>query len=161
MESLRNRLYGKSYIRDSGCVEWVGAKFSNGYGHIGIDGKSCLSHRAMWELSIGPIPEGMCALHACDNPACVNVWDNENHCFLGTLKDNTQDCIKKGRLRPGPGFKVKNQKGENNFGSKLTDEEVRLIRESDKQGKELAGIFGVSQATISEVRRYNRWKHIP
>ncbi|HBR21586.1 MAG TPA: hypothetical protein DD713_03315 [Nitrospiraceae bacterium] len=53
-------------------------------------------HRFMYELCIGPIPEGMLVCHTCDIERC----GNPEHLFLGTHKDNTQDAINKGRFDP-------------------------------------------------------------
>lgn len=43
-------------------------------------------------------------------------------------------------------------------GLKLTAEIARQIRASTETGKELAARFGVSQATISHIRRGRTWK---
>ncbi len=54
-----------------------------------------LAHRAMWEVSFGPIPSGSNVLHRCDNPGCINP----GHLFLGTQRDNIDDMIAKRRDR--------------------------------------------------------------
>lgn len=75
------------------CWVWIGACNKN-YGNIKINKKFNYSHRVSWELHNGPIPNGMCVLHHCDNSLCVNP----KHLFLGTKYDNTHDCINKGRF---------------------------------------------------------------
>src|SRR5690349_3969709 len=56
-----------------GCWEWTGARFSNGYGRAWVDGKSVGSHRVAYELTVGPIPNGLVVMHACDNTGFVQI----------------------------------------------------------------------------------------
>jgi hypothetical protein len=81
--------------RNSTCWEWTGHRNPCGYGMIRPDKKSekIVASRAAWMLYCGPIPDGLCVLHTCDNRGCVNPA----HLFLGTVQDNTDDMIKKGR----------------------------------------------------------------
>jgi HNH endonuclease len=75
---------------------WTGNKNRKGYGYLSrgsrADGK-ILAHVASWIVSRGPVPEGICVLHKCDIPACVNP----SCLFLGTIADNNQDMTHKGR----------------------------------------------------------------
>lgn len=93
--SLSERFYRKvALIPFHSCWEWTGRKNHEGYGSI-YDGSSrALAHRVSWKLHHGPIPPGMCVLHACDNPSCVNPA----HLFLGTQSDNVADMMAKDRL---------------------------------------------------------------
>lgn len=77
----------------SGCWLWVGSVGKLGYGIVDVNGKHANAHRISWELHRGPIPAGLCVLHQCDVPGCVNP----DHLFLGSLRDNTQDMLRKGR----------------------------------------------------------------
>jgi hypothetical protein len=78
------------------CWEWPGPRLPQGYGLV--RGGGCqYAHRVAWEYVHGPIPEGMCICHKCDNPPCCNPA----HLFLGTRWDNIQDAIAKGRWRGG------------------------------------------------------------
>src|ERR1700743_2052316 len=76
----------------NGCLEWDSFRWF-GYGMFYYMGKPRKAHRVSWELYRGPIPEGLCVLHRCDNRACVDP----EHLFLGTYQDNTDDMRAKGR----------------------------------------------------------------
>ena len=134
------------------CWEWTAYKSSGGYGHFRFRGKDRGTHRFSWLLHNGIIPEGLCVLHDCDNPACVNPA----HLFLGTHKDNTQDSIKKGRWP--------DRNGEAAGGSKLTEAQVLSIRAEYKIGnisqRELARKYNVSHDTIWRIVTRKSWRHI-
>ncbi len=81
--------------KSSGCWIWLLDTLPYGYGKIKVEGKTKRAHRVSWEEFNGQIPEGMCVLHNCDVPACVNP----EHLFLGTQADNMRDMKQKSRWR--------------------------------------------------------------
>jgi hypothetical protein len=111
--------------------------------------KTFRAHRLVWEQSHGVIPEGLCVCHHCDNPVCVNV----NHLFLGTNAENTADKMNKGRHFA--------QFGEMHGLAKLTEDKVMEIRLSTEYQSEMARKFGVSEATISNIKHHRTWAHLP
>ena len=67
---LRARLWGR--VDEVGeCWEWQGARRDHGYGHLQVDGRWVGAHRLAYELTIGPIPDGLVLDHLCRNPPCV------------------------------------------------------------------------------------------
>lgn len=78
------------------CWIWQGA-VTKDYGVMCIGGTNYRVHRFALELRIGKLQPGICACHECDNPVCVNP----GHLFPGTVQDNVDDMIAKGRKR-GP-----------------------------------------------------------
>jgi hypothetical protein len=75
------------------CLVWSLATNKDGYGVYTIDGKVQLAHRAAWMFTHGSFPDGLCVLHRCDNPPCVNPA----HLFVGTQADNLRDMNAKAR----------------------------------------------------------------
>ena len=81
------------FVSESGCRIWLKATDFKGYGRVSYMGRSVGAHRLAYEMVNGAIPDGMCVLHRCDTPSCVNV----SHLFIGTIKDNNLDRARKGR----------------------------------------------------------------
>jgi HNH endonuclease len=80
----------------TGCWVWIGAVNNKGYGVIGTGPHTTITaHRAAWILTHGAIPHGLCVLHRCDTRHCVRP----DHLFLGTIRDNNHDMMRKGRDR--------------------------------------------------------------
>jgi hypothetical protein len=76
------------------CWLWQRRLKEFGHGQTNWHGKhSTSAHRVAWELTHGPIPEGLWVLHRCDVPACCNPA----HLFLGTHADNVRDMMAKRR----------------------------------------------------------------
>jgi hypothetical protein len=103
------------------------------------------AHRMAYELTSGPIPEGMCVCHTCDNGICCNP----SHLFLGTVADNNADTCAKGRQA----------RGEKHGQSKLTEAQVIYIRNNynkipiDKMAKD----FGVYRGSIIAAANGKTW----
>jgi hypothetical protein len=59
---------------ETGCVEWTGQAYPNGYGYIrrGREQTARMAHRAAYETFVGPIPEGLTLDHLCRNRICIN-----------------------------------------------------------------------------------------
>ncbi len=98
-ETVEER-FNKKYLinEDTDCWEWTAALNNIGYGMFRwATGKMRTAHRASYELHKGPIPAGLSVCHSCDNPKCVNP----EHLWAGTMKDNFDDMVSKGRAKLG------------------------------------------------------------
>lgn len=57
----------------NGCWPWMGNRTNRGYGGARNEhGRGTTAYREVYEILIGPIPEGLELDHLCRNPACVN-----------------------------------------------------------------------------------------
>jgi len=54
------------------CWECSGAPSTKGYARVSWNGKARFAHRVIYEILVGPIPEGMEIDHLCRNRKCVN-----------------------------------------------------------------------------------------
>lgn len=128
-------------VKSDGCWIWTGASDQKAgvrtYGQC----RGERAHRASYELHVGPIPDGMWVLHHCDNPPCVNPA----HLFLGTVRDNVDDMLRKGREA-----------------SKIDAEKAQQIRELAAQGglsrKAIGERFGICREAVSHILRGTAWR---
>lgn len=138
LTTLEERLTAKSRRAENGCLEWTGRPDSSGAGRLDFQGEQDKAYRWAWRLWIGPIPEGMCILHGCDNRLCIDP----NHLELDTKRKNNVDAWLRGR-QP----------------RKLTVEQIVEIRQRYAQGgvsqQQLADELGVRRELIGKHLRYS------
>lgn len=161
------------------CWPWTGNNAGPQRGRYGIfdrrrDGKRLArrSHRVAYELTVGPIPDGLMLRHSCDNPPCCNPA----HLIPGTAAENSADMVSRGRhwtqTRPeriprgddhwarrlGSGSYAR---GEAHHAARLTRGKVEEMRRRYAEGghtyKTLADEYGVSKATVGEIIRGDIW----
>lgn len=132
----------------SGCWLWEGGINENGYGIIGVaNNKTDKAHRVSWRLHCGEIPVGANILHRCDVPACVNP----EHLFLGTLRDNSRDCVSKGR-----NF-IPDNCGTKAAWAKLDWKKVADIRTRRMSQHNFAKLYEVSRSAVRNVQLNKSW----
>jgi hypothetical protein len=131
-------------IPESGCWIWMGACNNKGYGQINNGIRKELAHRLFYKVHGGILPDDVCLLHDCDTPLCVNP----HHMFKGTMKDNTQDMLKKHRNN--------NAKGEKNPAYKHITVDMMLDAIQNSPNKKIASrALGISTETLrSKIRLY-------
>lgn len=144
-----DRFYESGKRTPSGCLEWQLSTL-NGYGQLWTkDDRHVAAHRWSWELSNGPIPDGLCVCHKCDNRLCYEP----SHLFLGTYADNIHDMVAKGR----------NQRGETHSKATLSNEHVLYILQLYRSGvsqKRISQFFNTRPMNVSRIVRGERWKHL-
>jgi hypothetical protein len=157
--TLPKRFWAKVQ-KAEGCWLWTGSKDSFGYGKIycgtstprtGRKNWTMRTHIFSWILRNGPVPSGMCVLHHCDNPPCVNPA----HLWLGSRGDNNKDALRKGRnWKPS---------GEQHHKSKITTLdviEIRKLRQSGSTFVEISKLFPLDETNLSRICQHKTWKHV-
>ncbi len=147
-QSIIDRFWSKVDIGfPDQCWEWQASRREKGYGQL-WDGKfNWRSHRFVYTLEHGTIPDGMFVLHKCDNPACCNP----RHLYLGTAQDNSTDM-----KRRNPNHK-RNVTRAHRDASPLNWSIVKDIRSSDLSPRVLSEKYGVSTDCIYGVLANKSW----
>lgn len=131
------------------CLIWPFGDKGNGYGAVKFRGKKTSASRAMCLLAHGePEYPSLQAAHSCGNGrnGCVNP----NHLRWATRLENAQDAVADGVT----------QRGERQWGSKLTEADVHTIRALIRNGLrdfEIAPQFSVTRGAINGIRRGSSW----
>jgi len=151
--------------RTGQCWLWTGPLDHAGRGRLWRNGKIMLHHRAVWEILVGPIPEGALLCHHCDNPTCANPA----HIYIGDGKTNARDMFSRERhwtqrdperaTRIGRENGQKNTwcRGAGNPKAKLTAEQVSEIKQAPGSSYAIAARFGVNASTIQRIKRGDAW----
>ena len=122
------------------CWNWQGAVTSRGYGCVRVDNKTVGAHRRAYEVSKGPIADGMVICHQCDNKLCCNPA----HLWLGTHLDNAMDYNDKGKR-------------------KLRAEDIPGIRQLFREGMNKSAIgrrYGITETAVRQIIKGQRWAHV-
>jgi hypothetical protein len=133
--------------RSGDCWLWQAPATAGRYGFAFISGDRFLPNRVSWTIHFGPIPDGQCVCHRCDNPRCVNP----SHLFLGTQAENMADMVRKGRHRTNPDRQLYRT------AAKLSADEIAAILRDGRLQREIAAQYGVHQSTISDIKRGETW----
>lgn len=99
------------------CWPWTGGQNGYGYGYFNVDvtrtgHRNAAAHRVAYELSVGPIPDGLTLDHLCLNRLCVNPA----HLEPVTLAEN---------IRRSPQAKAKLARTHCPQGHEYTPENIR------------------------------------
>jgi hypothetical protein len=136
----------KLITTQSGCMEWSGCRFAQGYGVVRMNGKNMKAHRIALEYRLGrQIQLNMFALHSCNNPPCCNP----DHLREGTHQENMDDKLRSGRQ----------PRGETNGKAKLTSQQVEEIRANVNRltQYQLADLYDVKRPCIAKIQRGKNW----
>jgi hypothetical protein len=124
------------------------------------------THSLILTAFVGPSPAGMCCRHLDGNPhnnALANLrW--------GTPQENADDRRRHGRVPCGDHHPSRTRpeclaRGERHGCSKLTEDQVRLMRRMHASGghslQSLAIRFGVAHYTVWHIITRRSWAHLP
>jgi hypothetical protein len=89
------------------CAVWTGSLDEKGYGRFWADGRPRKAHDYAYEITFGPVPDGLEPDHLCRNRACVNAPGG--HLEAVTHRENCQraayaeETCSEGHQLPEPG----------------------------------------------------------
>lgn len=149
LEEVHSRFWSR--VQKNGpdeCWLWTGQRDRDGYGVISVRGKKRRAHRIAYRLRYKDRPPVV--RHLCDNRPCCNP----RHLQGGNQAQNMQDKVRKDRQA----------RGSRNGRAKLSEEQVRRIRDLLRSGdipqSDLAKSFGVSRSVIRDIEKGRTWRHV-
>lgn len=114
-------------------------------------GTNLKAHQIAFALEYGPIPNGQCVCHKCDNPECCNP----RHLFLGSQADNMRDAATKGRSASPPIML-----GERHPNTKFDASAARRIIADSRTLAAIARDYGVSSQTVFRLKHGRTWREL-
>lgn len=142
--------FEQHWIEDpiTGCHLWQRSLNNKGYGVVYVRGRTRCASRIAYERRHGLLPRHLFVLHKCDTPRCVNP----DHLFVGTQKDNMQDCKAKGRV----GF-TPHRGSANGFAKAVPVDEILAQLSNGARQRDVAKKFNVSRSTVQRVVSRTHW----
>lgn len=130
------------------CIEYWGGVSKSGRPTMGINGKTINLSRLVYRIFNGSLIPGMFVCHTCDNPKCINP----KHLKLGTVQDNSNDMVERGRSLIG----------RKHWNNKLTEKQVLEIRNfsGDYTDTSIAKQYNVCRETVRRIRKRINWSHL-
>lgn len=167
LEGLRRRC---RIDDDTGCWHWMGAiqtkpasmggKVQEPRIFMAALGCTTTICRAAWALSGKPVPKAdrWTVWRTCRNPLC----GNPAHMRAGSKAEWGEWVRSQGYMRGRPERTIINSRIAQETGrAKLTQEQAKLIKTSEKTGREMAALLGVSESLVSRCRRGETYKPAP
>lgn len=148
---LHKYIETRTFITENGCWEWIvkNGKHSSVARHTTIPKGTCSIGQVSWFCFFGTDTNGLDVCHTCDNGHCANPM----HLFLGTRKENMQDCVAKRRHVHGANHPI----------AKLTDALVKGMRVRRRNGETyqaIADSVGVTLGSCWSAVNGKSWKHL-
>jgi hypothetical protein len=142
-------------IKETGCWEWQRALNASGYGQIFYKGKNWVAHRLSYLLFKGELDETLFVCHKCDNRKCVNP----DHLFLGTAKENMDDCFRKGRHTNifTKGHTPVNAKLDKDTAAKII---LYIWDHPHERVSKIADRFNVSVSVVKDIKRGRSYNNL-
>jgi hypothetical protein len=146
-EEVEDLFWSKVEIKNpESCWVWAGTK-NRRYGQFHFRGDTIPAHRVSWMINRGPIPRGLWALHACDNPPCVNP----DHLWLGTHTDNIKDMWDKGRGASA-------EKNGRTQISTETAKHIKILLGIGTRVPVICSFLNVTRMTVYAIKDGRSWK---
>ncbi len=119
--------------------------------HLVDKGRTKFVHRLVWEAFNGKIEDNLLVLHG--------EGTTRDHCCLESLSLGTvQDNNGRDRRRDGT-----TPQGERNGTAKLTNEQVKYIKQRIRDNEKLvvlARLFEVTSGVIKHIKSGRQWSHV-
>ena len=100
--TVEQRFWSKT-SPDNECLVWTASLDKDGYGRFQLEGKARRAHRVAYELTVGPIGDGLTIDHLCGNRSCVkpthlDAVDIGTNCRRSDRANAGKPACKRGHL---------------------------------------------------------------
>lgn len=134
---------------DDECWPWKGCVSGSGYGHLSVKGKPNVSTRLSLMIAGVDVPVGASVRHMCDvnyppGDTSYRLCVNPRHLVVGTAKENSRDCLDRGRA---PNAKL----------TRAIADDIRAERASGVTSAEIALKHGISESAVHYIICNRSW----